>query len=224
MQLCKSGHYYDADKNIECPYCSNHQMGRTRPLTSQEQTELNKSESNEAIDESIGYPKTSMGIETDFPKTMPIKEITFPKTMPIEQVDFPKTEPIRQSTDIMATAPMIGGFEGRSPVLGWLVCTEGIKRGKDYRICTEKAYIGRAQSNDIALDFDNTISRDTTVIIAFHRQKREFWLDASQSRNNIYVNNELVMSPVCLKNTDNILIGNTVLKLICLCGNEFMWE
>ncbi len=41
--------------------------------------------------------------------------------------------------------------EGVNPVVGWLVCIEGIERGKDYKIISEKNFIGRSEEMHITI-------------------------------------------------------------------------
>ena len=45
------------------------------------------------------------------------------------------------------------------PVVGWLTCIEGAEKGKDFRIVSERNFIGRGDDMDIQLTGDNSISR-----------------------------------------------------------------
>lgn len=45
------------------------------------------------------------------------------------------------------------------PVVGWLVCIDGYDKGKDYKLKTEKNFIGRTPEMDVCIEGDNSISR-----------------------------------------------------------------
>ena len=49
---------------------------------------------------------------------------------------------------------------GISPVVGWLVCVEGPDKGRDFRIHSEKNFIGRSPAMDIAVTGDESVSRE----------------------------------------------------------------
>lgn len=48
------------------------------------------------------------------------------------------------------------------PVCGWLVCIEGARIGRDYKIKDGKNFVGRGDDMDIQILGDNEISRKTT--------------------------------------------------------------
>ena len=143
----------------------------------------------------------------------------FPKTAPIGSVptEFPKTAPIGK-------VEQVPNATGWNPVLGWLVCVEGKKKGKDYRLTQEINYIGRATSNDICLDFDEELSRDMMFTITYIKQNRVFRLNVEQSINQVFVNGVPVISEMYLRDKDVISIGGTKLKLVCFCDISFDWD
>ena len=181
------------------------------------------------------YPKTSAvdNISPEYPKTAPVSNASqeFPRTAPIGGAfqEFPKTAPIEDaSQSLPKTAPVGGGqspsFKGWNPILGWLVCVQGGKQGKDFRLTQETTYIGRAASNDVCLDFDEAISRDTAITITYIKQSRVFRLNAEQSKNPVLVNQSPVLTELYLRDRDVISVGNTQLKLVCFCDASFAWE
>lgn len=207
MIQCKNGHFYDASRNAECPYCSaGTDIAYTRPL----------------------------GGETEFNKTMPVSTMeapAFPKTVSIGTAAaqgaqgnpaFPKTVPLNNPQTNVTVALHVNE-KGIDPVRGWLVCTEGEKKGKDFRIHSEKNFIGRAKSNDICLDFDETISRECNAVLSYDAKKNKFWLQSGEGKSNIYVNDEILLVPVELKAYDTIQIGSTQLVFVPLCTDKFNW-
>ena len=225
MQMCNNGHFYDADVYAECPSCRKEAVEENNFPKTGMVTEFPTTGSYMAKKESTGknsFPKTSAVSNTpaEFPKTAPISSAS---------KEFPKTAPISRQGSVPKTAPIGGAehtpsFTGWNPVLGWLVCVQGGKKGKDFRLTQEKSYIGRAASNDICLEFDEAISRDTAVIITYIKEHRVFRLEAGQSRNPVCVNGVPVLTELYLRDRDVISVGTTELKLICFCDTSFAWE
>src|SRR5260221_1427992 len=58
-------------------------------------------------------------------------------------------------------------LEKADPVVGWLVCLEGPDRGRDYRLHSEKNFIGRAPNMDVVLGGDDTVSREKHGVVIF---------------------------------------------------------
>ncbi|MBQ3027541.1 MAG: FHA domain-containing protein [Lachnospiraceae bacterium] len=236
MQMCDNGHFYDADVHTECPACKRPVEEMPFPKTGivTDFPATGSYMEKQTVQENE-YPKTGPvnGTVGEFPKTAPVSGASqaFPRTEPIrsEPQDFPKTAPVGGVEAFPKTMP-IGGrgqvstYTGRNPVLGWLVCVQGKKAGKDFRLTQEINYIGRATSNDVCLDFDETLSRDTTITITYVKQSRVFRLNAEQSRNPVTVNGSPVVTELYLRDRDVISIGSTQLTLVCFCDASFTWE
>ena len=118
------------------------------------------------------------------------------------------------------------GSEGaQQPVVGWLVCTGGPNRGRDYRIKAGKNAIGRDAKNPIQITGDNAISRDGQAFVFYDDKAVKFhFKDGEQNQNLNYINGETVLNPVELKKGDLIQIGDTVLMFVPLCGDDFKWS
>ena len=71
--------------------------------------------------------------------------------------------------------------KGIDPVVGWIVCVEGQDKGRDYRIRTERNFIGRNDSNDIVIKGDDSISRERHAIISFNPRTNSFRLAPGDS-------------------------------------------
>ena len=109
------------------------------------------------------------------------------------------------------------------PVAGWLVCLEGPDRGRDYRLHMEKNFIGRAQNMDVVLDGDSTVSREKHAIVIFDPRKKIFWAIPGEASGLVYLNGDIVNSPVQMKAHDILEIGQTRLALIPFCGDRYSW-
>jgi Inner membrane component of T3SS, cytoplasmic domain len=122
------------------------------------------------------------------------------------------------------TVSLIHKKAGIDPVVGWLVCVEGADRGRDYRIRSEKNFIGRAESMDVAIRGDETVSRENHAIVSFNPKARQFKLHPGDSRGLVYLNGEEVDHPSALKAGDHIELGQTKLLFVPLCDDQFSWE
>ena len=55
--------------------------------------------------------------------------------------------------------------ENIEPVCGWIVCIEGPRQGKDYKVKNGKNFIGRADDMDIQILGDEHISRRNSILL-----------------------------------------------------------
>ncbi len=122
------------------------------------------------------------------------------------------------------TVPLVEVEVGVDPVVGWLVCVEGPDRGRDYRIRSERNFIGRAEDMDVCVAGDDTISRDRHAIVSFNPKKNQFKVLPGEGRGLVYCNGEEVDRPCLLSQGDTIELGKTKLLLVPLCGDDFTWD
>ncbi|MBM4257052.1 MAG: FHA domain-containing protein [Deltaproteobacteria bacterium] len=123
----------------------------------------------------------------------------------------------RANADREGNAPTVGVLHkqlGIDPVVGWLVCTDGAQRGRDYRLHSERNLIGRAPENDVCITGDETISRTAHAIISFEPRQRAFFLSAGESRGLVYLNREVIESAKKLEPYDVIELGQTRLVFV----------
>lgn len=206
MQQCPNGHLYDDTKNSSCPFCNGGgSLNVTVPLGKQPAPAMGGSmfPSTEAMDPYMQAPPRPPMTDPILPASTP-----FPSTQPVDP-QFAATTYVNEETD---------------EVRGWLICLEGAKRGTDFKIHGEKNTIGRSHENDIKIDFDNSISKGTNAIIAYDDRNNKFYIYQSNSRNNIYVNGQLLLTPVEMKDYDVIEIGQTKMIFRSLCNEQFVWE
>lgn len=129
-------------------------------------------------------------------------------------------EPAQQAT-IAKSVKVNSGIEY---VVGWLVCVEGPEKGKDYRLHSERNFIGRAPEMDVSIQKDNAISRLNHAVISYNDRAKTFRLSSGEVRGIIYLNSEEVSMPTELKSGDIIEIGESSLRFVPLCGTDFSWE
>ena len=199
---CPNGHSYDNSRHARCPYCTGSQtIGVTVPLGVQE------------TDGTGGGPQNG-GVNGGFPRTMPVQgQMPAPGGVGV-------TEPYQNVTKALEI-----NEEGVSAVVGWLVCIEGKKKGKDFRIHGQRNFLGRAGSNDICIDFDDSVSAVDNVIISYNDKNNKFYIQIGEhQKNNVYLNDEMLLAPMELKENDVIEMGETKLMFRPFCNETFRWE
>lgn len=120
---------------------------------------------------------------------------------------------------------VLAGFSGggAEPVVGWLVCWEGGERGKDFRLHSEKNYIGRSEKMDVCLKNDPSVSRDNHAIVSYNPRNGVFKVHPGESRGMVYLNGNDVDTPQELKGYDMIELGGTRLIFVPFCSPRFRW-
>lgn len=161
-------------------------------------------------------------VKKNMGKDIPIKPS--PAQVQDEQATRRKDKPISFDEDEGATRRIPMSKIGIDPVVGWLVCVEGKAKGRDYRIRSEKNFIGRSEKMQICIKGDDTISREKHAVISFNPKKQNFRLLPGDSTGLTYLNEEEVDMPLDLKPYDIIEIGQTKLMFVALCGENFKWE
>ncbi len=110
------------------------------------------------------------------------------------------------------------------PVCGWLVCIEGPRQGKDYKIKNGKNFVGRSDDMDIQLLGDNHISRKNHTIIVYDEKKRNTVILPGDSEGIAYLNGEAVYVPTPLSPYDVIELGISKFLFVPFCGDYFEWN
>ena len=113
---------------------------------------------------------------------------------------------------------------GISPVIGWLVCVEGPDKGRDYRIHSEKNFIGRSATMDIAVTGDESVSREKHASVAYDPKRRATWILPGEAAGLVYLNDQLVNTPMKLAPRDIVEVGKTKLMFWPLCDDKFHWD
>ena len=109
------------------------------------------------------------------------------------------------------------------PVVGWLVCTEGVNKGTDYRLHQGRNFVGRSSEMDVCILGDNTVSRSSHAIVVYDPRSNVYLAQPGSSKELFYVNDKLVLNPIELKAMDQLSIGDTKLMFVPLCSEKFHW-
>lgn len=220
MKQCERGHIYDETAYTSCPYCA--QNGASvRPLDSGFPATTPLNNKNGA-----GFPATTPlnnGNSASFPATAPLNyesSPNFPPTMPLDPPAAAKSSG-GSKKEMSATVALSENDEGVSPVRGWLVIMNGEKKGTSYVIHGEKNVIGRGSNFDVDLSFDKAVSKNGDAVITYDARGKKFFISLAAGKNNIYHNDQLLLTPEEIKEYDVLEIGSTKFVFRSFCNEEF---
>ena len=115
-------------------------------------------------------------------------------------------------------------LQEENPVCGWLVCVEGPRRGKHYKVMAGKNFVGRADDMDIQILGDNKISRRNHCVIVYDTKQNKTVILPGDSNGIVYLDKDAVYVPTDLKAYDVIEMGESKFLFIPFCGEHFRWE
>jgi hypothetical protein len=107
------------------------------------------------------------------------------------------------------------------PVVGWLVATHGVLRGRDFRIPMGRSSFGRDPGSRIVIAGDSSISARQGFIN--YSRNRRFTISPGDGTVLIYLNGEEVLAPMELKPYDTIEMGLSTFAFVAFCGPDFDW-
>jgi hypothetical protein len=163
--------------------------------------------------------------KADSGTTRPIQVQTAPaEGVTYTQGQIPRGQPGGREQEQGVTVGYFHKRLGIDPVVGWLVCVAGPDRGRDFRLHSEKNFIGRSEKMDVCIRGDNSISRENHAIVTFDPRSQSFKLQPGDGRALVYLNGQGVDLPVNLSPYDTIELGETRLQFVPFCGEQFRWE
>lgn len=110
------------------------------------------------------------------------------------------------------------------PVVGWLAVIDGPGKGRALPLGLGTNTIGRGDTERVSLNFgDDEISRTTHTIVTYDPRGRKFYVQHGGGKNLTYVNDRPVLAVAELEPLAHIVIGNTTLRFVPLCGEDFDW-
>lgn len=110
----------------------------------------------------------------------------------------------------------------RDPVVGWLVCIEGPERGRDYRLRSEKNWIGRSMKMAVSMPDDNSIENENHALIVYDPKANEFSMVSGRS-SQTYLNGTQLADCAALNDGDTIKLGKSVFHFIAYCKEDRRW-
>ncbi len=216
MKRCENGHFYDADQFASCPHCQemnaqsgNETVGIMGGTEGSRTVPAGRMEDSVPLVSSMVRPGEFGGMGSISPIDI---GITSDPTMPPDDDDDMKTQ------SFYATE------KGHEPVVGWLVCIKGEAFGEGFKLKSGRNFIGRASNMDVVLTGDATVSREKHAIVLYEPKRRKFMVQAGESRELFYLNDEVVLTAEELKAKDVLTIGKTKLLFVPCCDESFGWD
>ena len=135
-----------------------------------------------------------------------------------------ETKDLYTNNDPIKTISLDELESGVKPVVGWLVCTDGPDKGRDYRLHSGNNYVGRNSSNDVAIRNDKTISGDRHFCVGYDDRHHKFHMFSCGGEAIVYLNDNAVTAAAQgVSRGDKIEVGKTALMFVPLCGEDFEW-
>lgn len=126
--------------------------------------------------------------------------------------------------DVFETAKAASDTNKSEFPVGWIIVISGPGRGSCFTMFTGVSQIGRGEDQAVRLDFgDTSISRNNHAAVAYDDEQGKFFLGHGGKSNLVRLNGKPVLSTEELANGDMVRIGETTLKFVALCGEEFTW-
>ncbi len=108
--------------------------------------------------------------------------------------------------------------------VAWLVVVAGPGLGASFALHDGVSKIGRGDDQTVCLNFgDNSISRENHVSIAYDSEQNALFIGQSGRSNIVRLNNKPLLSTEQMRSGDQVRIGETTLRLVALCGDDFSW-
>ena len=111
------------------------------------------------------------------------------------------------------------------PVVGWVVIVKGPGQGASISLGYGMNGVGRASTERICLDFgDEQITRTQHATITYDPRGRKYFVAHGGGKNLTYLGEDPVLVPVELKGGEEIVIGETTIRFVPFCGEDFDWR
>ncbi len=115
--------------------------------------------------------------------------------------------------------------EKEDPIVGWLVIVNGKGKTNVLTLGYGMNSIGRSPDERVSINFgDEQISRNKHAIITYDPRGRKFYVQHGGGKNLTYLGDQVLLVPMELKGGEEILIGQTTLRFMPLCGEHFDWQ
>lgn len=171
--------------------------------------------------------ETQIEFGSFFQKETPIKEtVEVQNTVnqkPVRPDDNGETQvgfgSFKIDSVVQAPPANSGTRKNNGPVVGWLVAVKGPHIGQSFELFPKKNFIGRNDALIVNLYNDKTVSRTAPLSVIFNRHNNKFMAMSGNSDQTAYINDNLLLQPIELKENDKIDIGNTRLLFIPLLKN-----
>lgn len=112
---------------------------------------------------------------------------------------------------------------GADYITGWLVCTKGPEKGRDYRLRHGFNRVGRDYSMDVVVSEDSSMSREACFAIVYEDRQNRFYA-VQQPGGTAYLNGMLLESPTPITTGAILETGSSEFEFIAFCREGRVWE
>ena len=188
-------------------------------------------------DSNIG--RDNMGSGSLFPEDPPTAPPKRASAMAQADVSVPDDPPTvvnrgRSSAALKSTKVAATGVHSNNavpdeamadPVSGWLVVVNGPGKGHYVKLGFGQNSIGRSPNERVTVDFgDSQLSRSNHAMVTYDPRGNRFYIQQGSGTNLAYVNDAPVLAPMALEPFSHILLGDTTLRFVPLCCEDFTWD
>lgn len=220
---CEKGHYYDADKFVNCPHCGLDLDKRKKVIAdsamSQDLDNMVTVAKNVFV--GTGRKRKTPHVEVPKPPRENLASQVTEEMLEVQAMAARKRESVQE--DDQKTVRFEIAENGIEPVVGWLVCVSGEQKGQDFRLQSGFNRIGRDRNMEVVIPKDRTISRDTHCSVVYDGKSNETFLVPGNGTLTYY-KNEMVQKAVKLHSGDEIALGENKYIYISFCEGERTWQ
>ena len=109
-------------------------------------------------------------------------------------------------------------------ICGWLVCIEGVNKGRSYPIHPGKNFVGSSAEMDIQIQGDDKVDGYRHAILAYDEETHQITLLPGESEGLVYLENVALYTPKILETNARIGLGDSNFMFIPFCGDSYQWE
>lgn len=210
---CSSGHFYDKEKNPECPYCKKLAGSREKNKVLFANAQMDWAGENPF---SAGETQAQSQEEED-------RTIAMKPGQDVMLGDPSGALPGVSMEGEGVTVALFSKAKGTDYVTGWLVGRSGPVKGRDYRIGHGRNWIGRNFNSDIVISEARDIAMKGHCAIVYDDKSVRFFLVPGNGSVQTYLNEEVVTEPMELKTGDMIKLGTNVFDFVSYCREGHIW-
>lgn len=251
LMKCVNNHFYDGDVYSQCPHCKNvsddpitEKIDRSE-LESRSKHEKKAEESiwERPLQSEVSSSQKDLGREVQKEQEYgqndlerEISDLNVTEKLHASNYDNEYEEsryPERRSKSAPHGIPDDEGRtvrfssrkeDAKEPLVGWLVGLNGEVYGEGFPLVTGRNYIGRGADMDVVLRGDPSVSRNKHAVIIYEPRSRQFLLQPGESKELFYLDDKVVLDTQVMSSGCELCIGETKLKFIAFCGEDFSWE
>jgi hypothetical protein len=109
-------------------------------------------------------------------------------------------------------------------VCGWLVCIDGVNKGRSYPIHSGKNFVGSGDDMDVQILGDEKVDRYRHAILAFDDKTQKTTLLPGESAGLAYLDGKSVYAPAPLNIKAVIEIGGSKFMYVPFCDDAYHWS